>query len=381
MSAARSLPNAAVGERHIPVVRLTLAVAGVIAALAAIDVSLEKTEQAELAAQALRADQNGEKLLNQRRAMDSLDFFRKAHALERDNVKYTLDLIQALMASGKLAEAQPLMSDMLADESNNAEVNLVAARLAAKRAQIAAADSYYHRAIYGEWPDHLAQHQISVRLELIDFLIAHGKQDEILAELLPLEEQVQKDPKLQPRIARLFLVAGSPARAADIYHQLIRSNSKDAANWAGLGQAELDLGDFHAAHNAFANALTRDGNDPKVKQQLDLADLLSSIDPTVRWVSAQEKFDRSLRIVQMASADLAQCITNHPQLATDPATELVATAEKDLGAPKPKQPTNGMAESYLALAEQIWKTRTSLCGTNTADDEEALRLIMEKLAK
>jgi hypothetical protein len=88
-----------------------------------------------------------------------------------------------------------------------------------------------------------------------------------------------------------------------------------------------------------------------------------------------------MQILQLASGNLGQCITNHAQLATDEATQLVSTAQTELAATPPKQPTNEMAEDTLSLAERIWHERTSLCGTETAPDEEPLRLIMEKLAK
>lgn len=380
MNAANSIP-ANIARRSVPVLRLSLIVATVIAALVLIDISLEKTEQNELASQAVRADQSGLQLLRQGKANDAVDAFRKAHALERENTKYELDLIQALMAAGKLAEAHPLMSEILEEESNDGETNLVAARLAAKQGHINSADSYYHRAIYGEWPGELTQHQIETRLELINFLTQHGKQNEILAELLPLEEQAGKNASLQPKLAQLFLVAGSPTRAQDIYRQMIKLNPKEGANYAGLGEAELALGDFRAAHAAFSNAVARNGSDAALHERLTLSSMLSNLDPTLRWLSAQDKYSRSMQILQMASSNLEQCITNHSQLATDEATQLVSTAQAQLSAPPAKQPTNEISEGALSLAERIWHARTSLCGTGTAPDEEPLRLIMEKLAK
>jgi predicted Zn-dependent protease len=346
-----------------------------------LDVSLERTQDVELAAQAVQADRSGRKLLTENRASEAVDAFRKAHALERENAKYELDLIQALMAAGKIAEAQPLMTEILEEESNNGEANLIAARLAAKQGHINVADSYYHRSIYGEWPQNVVQHQIDVRLELIHFLLERGKQDEILAELLPLQEQTTHNTALQPRIAKLFLQAGSPSRAADVYRRLIKAQPANSANYAGLGDAELALGDFRAAHAAFASAVARDVRTPEWRQRLELSTALSDLDPTVRWLSSAEKYARSMRILQMATADLQQCITNHPQLATDEASGLVSTAEQQLAAKPPKQPTNEMAEDALSLAERIWHTRTSLCGTGTASDEEPLRLIMDKVLK
>ncbi|HEX4749708.1 MAG TPA: tetratricopeptide repeat protein [Bryobacteraceae bacterium] len=380
MSTVSSIPGT-VHRRGLPIVRLSVAVAGVIAALFAVDMSLEKTEQGELAAQALRADRNGESLLAQGRAPDAVDAFRKAHALERENVKYELDLIQALMAAGKLQEAQPLMTDILEEQSNDGEANLIAARLAAKEGHIVAADSYYHRAIYGGWPNNVAQHQIQTRLELIEFLTQRGKQNEILAELLPLQEQVAKNAGLQPEVARLFLIAGSPGRAADVFHQLIRAQPKDFTNYAGLGEAELALGDFRAAHNAFANALARNSKNPTLKERLEFANLLSNLDPTVRWLSAQDKYSRTVQILQMASTDLTQCLTNHPQSGNDATTQLLSKAQTALSSSPPKQQVNEVAESNLNLAQQIWRTRVSACGSGAAPDEEALPLIMDKLAQ
>ena len=380
MSAAGAVP-ATVNGRRIAVLRVSLIVAAVTIALALVDISLEKTEQNELAAQALRADGQGQTLLHEQRALEAVDAFRKAHTLERENTNYTLDLIQALMAAGKLAEAQPLMADILAEESNNGEANLVAARLVAKQGHINAADSYYHRAIYGEWPDNVAQHQIAVRLELIDFLRAHGKQDEMLAELLPLQEQADKHPQLKLKLAQLFVVAGAPSRAEDVYRQLIKHDPKNPDNYAGLGEAELALGDFRAAHAAFSNAVGHDGDNATWRERLDLSAQLSSMDPTPRWLSSEEKYARSRKVLQLATDDLNNCITNNPQVATEDASRLVAAAFAELDSAPPKQATNAMAESTLALAEGIWKARTSLCGTSTAPDEEALRLMMDKLAK
>jgi tetratricopeptide (TPR) repeat protein len=380
MSAANPI-SADLRARRVPTLRLSFLVALVIVALALTDVSLEKTEQNEIATQALRADTSGHHLLQQGRANDAVDAFRKAHALERENTKYELDLIEALMSAGKLAEAQPLMTEILEQESNNGEANLVAARLAAKQGNINAADSYYHRAIYGTWPENLAQHQIDVRLELIDFLTAHGKKDEVLAELLPLQEQAADNARLQPRLAKLFLEAGSVSRSLDIYRQLIRLDPKNGANYAGMGEAELAMGDFRAAHAAFATAVARDDKDAGVRERLELSALLKNLDPMPRTLSAQEKYSRSSHILQLASDDLRQCITNHPELATEDATQLVTTAQAQLAAAPPKQPTNEMAEGTLSLAETIWRSRTSLCGPATAPDEEPLRFIMEKLAR
>ncbi len=384
MSTANPI-SANIARRRGSIVRLSAAVAAVIATLALLDIFLARTEQRELASLASQADRNGQQLLAGGHAAEAVEAFRNAHDLERDNERYQLDLIRALMAAGKPAEAQPLMTEILDEDSNNGEANLLAARLAAAQGHINAADSYYHRAIYGEWGGewrgNVAQRQIEARLELIDFLNAHRRQNEVLAELLPLEEQAGNNTKLQSKLAQLFLAAGSPSRAREIYRRLINLDPEDGGNYAGLGEADLLLGDFRAAHTAFSNAALHSGKDAALRGRLDLSLQLMNLDPTVRWLSAQEKYQRSRKILQLASDALEQCITNHPQLATDAASQLASAAQMAVRTPPPKQPNNEMAESTLSLSQDIWRARTSLCGTGTAPDEEALRLIMEKLAK
>jgi cytochrome c-type biogenesis protein CcmH/NrfG len=380
MSTASSVAgNTAIRRGH--VIQLSIGVAAVIAALVMVDVSLEKMEQGELASQAIRADQNGQKLLAQDRAGQAVDAFRNAHALERENTKYELDLIQGLMAAGKLADAQPLMTEILDQQSNNGEANLIAAHLAARQGDINSADSYYHRAIYGEWPGQTTRHQIETRLELINFLSQHGREDEVLAELLPLQEQAAKDAALQPKLAELFLAAGSAARARDIYRELIKADPRNAGNYAGLGDAELALGDFRGAHLAFANAVAHDGKDETLRARLELTTTLVSIDPTARRLSDSEKYSRSMRVLQMATDDLGQCVAKNSALATHQMTDLFTSAEAQLAAHPPRQATNEAAEAVLSLAERVWHARTDICASVASSNDQALRLVMDKLAK
>ncbi len=211
-----SAANPATGQRPATASLLGLVVilATVIVALGAIDTFLEKAQQAELGTQAREAYSTGSRLLKQGQANDAIEFLRKANALERRNVDYEIELISALVAAGKLGEAEPLMNEVLQRDSNGGPANLIAARLMVREGDTSAADEYYHRAIYGTWPSEAEAHRTAVRLELVDFLAANGKRQELLAELLPLREEVGKNPGIERRLAHLFLLAGSPGRAA-----------------------------------------------------------------------------------------------------------------------------------------------------------------------
>ncbi len=58
-------------------------------------------------------------------------------------------------------------------------------------------------------------------MELVNFLLKHGRKEALLAELLPLQGEAGNDAALQKRIASLLLVAGAAQRAADAYRSLI----------------------------------------------------------------------------------------------------------------------------------------------------------------
>lgn len=379
MSAASVAGSPARGRA--PKIGLILLVIGVIGVLAALDLFLEDAERAELADQAQRAYLQGSRLLQAGDAEGAVDALRRAHALERKNPTYELQLIAALTAAGKTSEAEPLMNEVLDEDRNDGAANLVAARLRLAGGKVFDAEAYYHRAIYGGWPQDAAAHRMAARMELIDLLAAKNQKQDLLAELLPLEEEAKNNPAVQIRIGRLFLVAGSPARAAGVYRTLIREQPENAEAYEGLGEAELEQGDYGAAHSALAAAFVRKPNDPAIRSKLQLASTLWGLDPTPRGLTSAEKYQRSLRILEWAQQDLEKCI--QMQAAAPPADQqaLLARAEDVMDQQRPAQATNELSERTLSLAEKIWQARVGDCGTATAPDEEALRLVMNKLAQ
>jgi thioredoxin-like negative regulator of GroEL len=179
-----SVVNSSVSQSTFKTAKLGLiaVIALVIAGLAALDWSLAQTEQAEMQKSAQRAYRKGADLLHKGRMTEALDSLRTAHALERSNEQYELGLTEALIATGKISEAEPLMNEVLEGRSNDGQANLIAARLMIKKGEFREAEAYYHRAIYGEWPDNAPEHRIAARMELIQLVQAHGNQQDLLAE-------------------------------------------------------------------------------------------------------------------------------------------------------------------------------------------------------
>src|SRR5205085_550993 len=146
-----------------------------------------------------------------------------------------------------------------------------------------------------------------VRMELIDFLAESGERKQLLSELLLLQDAPSQDTATQKKVGRLFLLAGSPARAADTYRSLLRLDPDDAEAYFGLAEAELEEGDFQAAHASLRNALRRKPGDAEIQQRLQLASALSELDPTPRRLTSEDKYSRSTRILDLAKANLAEC--------------------------------------------------------------------------
>lgn len=345
----------------------------IIAGLWALDWFLAETQAHELQVEAQRVYLDGARLLREGKLPEAVDLLSRAYALERQNSGYELKLIDALTAAGKRDEAEPLLVELLQRESNNAGANVAMARLMASKGEVADAASYYHRALYGVWPGNSDRSRRSVRMELIEFLVKSGRTRELLAELLPLEQEGEEgngDMAFKKRIAHLFLLAGSPSRAADAYRSLIRKDSQDADLYSGLGEADLAAGQYHAAVTAFVAAFQRRPSDPSLHQRMEFSSLMSWLDPTRRQLSSAEKYQRSLRILELARAAYEKC--SRQPIAADGEVPPVKP---------PTHVTNELAEEKLATAQQLWRDRISACGPNTSKEEEPLHLIMAKLAQ
>lgn len=335
-----------------------------------VDVFLARMERVELQNEARNDAEQGANALAAGHAAEAVDLLRKAHAIERDDSGYSLQLAQALIAAGKLDEAATLLSDSLEEAPNNGQANLLEARLMVRRGKLEEARSYYHRAIYGIWAENPEMHRIRVRLELAHLLASIRSTQELLAELIPLDAEAQHDLAVRREVAHLYIAAGSPIRAVAAYHSLIRDDPDDGENYAGLGEAELALGNYRASQTAFENAI-RQGTD--VQARLDLATRVADFDPTPRNLSASEKFTRSNQILALARDTLAHCTTS------DAAQKLIDSADAQTAAKIRGAITNEMAEERLALAQTIWQFRSDACAS--APQEESLALIMAKLAQ
>jgi tetratricopeptide (TPR) repeat protein len=359
---------------------VAIALVVIILALTALDRALAKVESVEMHSTAQRSYLAGSRLLAAGKASEAIDLLRQAHAVERENPDYELALITTFTASGRTADAEPLMNEMLQREPNDGQVNLIAARLKVREGNVADAEAYYHRAIYGEWPDDPATHRIAARMELIDDLARRGELTKRgLAELVSLDAEPAADADVRKRLARLFLLAGSPARAADIYREMSAKDPKDINAYEGLGEAELEQGEYNAARSAFSQAFFQSPNNASIQSHLQILNTVVALDPEMRKLTSGEKYRRSIRILDMARTGLAQCVAKNPRAGADESARLMSAAAATISSRSPVHGTNEAAESVLAQAEAVWRARNEACNASS-EDEDVLNLLMKKLA-
>jgi tetratricopeptide (TPR) repeat protein len=348
---------------------LVVALVVIVVALSVLDRFLARVESSELHGTAQQSYLEGSKLLAAGKAAEAVEYLQEAHTVERDNAEYELALISALIDAGETSDAEPLMNEMLQREPNDGQVNLIAGRLKMKEGNAADAEAYYHRAIYGEWPEDPAQHRIEARMELIEQLMRLGRKQELIAELIALEAEPSAIPGVRKRLAKWFLMADSPARAADVYRGLIAKDAGDLEASEGLGEAELEEGQYNAARAAYLQGFFQHPNNASIKSHLEILNTVVALDPTLRQLTSEEKYRRSIRILDMAGTGLGQCAVKNP---------LVIAATAVVSSKPPAHITNEDAERVLTLAETVWRGRNEDCKAD-AGEEDALNLLMKKL--
>ncbi len=354
--------------KNLPATTLALIVLAAMAGLYGVDKFLAAQEQSELHQEALSHFAAGEKFLKEGKPHQAAIDFARAHALNRDNRQYLLALAAAQIADRQLTAARETLDEILEEDSNNGQANLLMARLMVADDKFKDADSFYHRAIYGEWPANTAGETANVRFELANMLAEHGDSQELLSELLLIQNQPDQSLATKKEVAALFLRAGAADRAADDYKRLIKEDRSDVDLFVGLGRAYIRLGNYRGAENAFLDALRRRMNDAHIQSELGLVAKLATLDPTLWRLRTAEKYRRSSEILSLARSELNACLPNPPKAAP-------AKPEKIQG-----PPTNEMAEANLDEAEKVWKQREETCSQPPPSDDP-LPLLMRKLAQ
>lgn len=368
---AAPTPTATVSEFIATLAIVLAAIVGLVlfdTALARVDVAARKTYAA-------REFDIGKQLVGQGKIDAGLEHIRTATMLDNDNAAYGIALAQTTLADGRPAEAAEMLAPLLERNDTAGATNLAIARVLTNEGRIPEAKSYYHRAIYGFWPKGAEKNRTTARFELIDLLARENSTQELLAELLPIQDDSTNDAAQRKRIAHFFVVAGSPARAVTIFRDLLRRDPRDPESYVGLAEAALSIGDFGTARTDLLAAQKLMPDDSSsLKPRLALTDSVISMDPTQSGLALPEQVRRAKNLLQLTLASVRKCLgVQAPQVAValDSATLLLVSGRAAEGAVS--------VEQNLSLAEQLWGLRRSRCAKEGNDG--ALALIHNRISQ
>jgi tetratricopeptide (TPR) repeat protein len=353
---------------------ILLAMAGLFAA----DLFLAGLERRELRSEARHLYEEGVSLSGRGRPKQAVDRFQSAVAAERTNPVYQRALAEAMLAAGKPAEARAIAAGRLQREPTDAAASLLVARALVREGNPAEAIPYYHRAIYGSWDQDTAANKVRSRFELVDVLARIGAQRELLAELLPLQGQAPADLGNRRRIAHLFIDAGAPTRAIEIFRDLLRKHPRDAESYAGMGEAELARGYYRSAQSDFATAAQLAPGDSTISRRLALAERVIQLDPTRRGLGSAERYRRSLELLGLTIQASDSCLTI-ANAGTNRA--VLDSARMALATPRRTSRQQDAVDANIDLAERLWELRRDGCPTLPAAKESPLALVLERVGQ
>lgn len=347
-----------------------------IAALFAIDTVLARADRAASRAEGRRLFSEGMRLQAEGDMREALDRLRSAVAAERPNPVYQRGLAAALLAAGRPRDAQTLMAERLQRDPTDAEASLIMARALAREGRTRQAIGLYHRAIFGEWGDGERARRVGARFELLDLLAADHDQEQLLAELLPLQSEAPDDPATRKRIAHLFLAAGSPGRAGAMFRDLVRQDHRDADSYAGLGEAELQQGNYRAARRALTAGLALRPRDERIAARLALVDRVLALDPTQRGIGTSVQYGRSLVLLALTLTAVDSCVGAGR---APPHPALLDSAKASLARPLARGASlDGAVDAQIGLAVRVWQSRPHGCPT--PEFARPAELLMGRLA-
>lgn len=324
--------------------------------------------------------EKGKTLAEGSREGEAIEEYRAALSLARGDYDYQLQLALALMNEGNLNEAERHLQELLATDPTNAIPNWAMARIADRRNEVATAETYYHRALYGFWPPGTPVTRLEAHFELVDMLARSDAKPRLLAELLLLENELPDDPANRERVARLFLRADSPANAAQIFEDLVRKNKEDAGAYAGLGDAEFAQTNYIASRNAYRTANRLNPEDSVTQAKLDFSNQILDLDPTLRGLSSTERHRRSQELVRAALAKVELCRPAElPLLLPDSTQQVIDSAREMLSQTKRPRNMGDAAEENVSLALQLWQARLDLCPPG--ENLDAAERVLAKLAQ
>jgi tetratricopeptide (TPR) repeat protein len=301
----------------------------------------------------------------------AVEEYRKALLFSPDKAEYRISFVAALIDSGRLDEAESHLDQLLQEDPTNGVLNLMRARLAARRNHASKAIEYYQRGVYEYWPPSRADERRQARWELIDLLQRAGRRDEAVGELMALYANAPPDPKLRARVGFRLLDNGAISEATDIFRQLTRASQHDSQAHRGLGEAYFAAGEFVSARHEYERAVRYNPKDRDSSDALNFTNAVIDLDPELSGLPSAERFRRSQNLLRRVLADLRRCSLNSEQ------NKDKLDAGEQLLKSRPKNDPDWALE-IQNTAKQLWTIRLQFCGAKPTDDN-VLATVFERI--
>lgn len=301
---------------------------------------------------------------------EAAEEFRKALLFSPDKTEYRVSLGAALIAAGRLNEAQAHMELLLQEDPTNGTLNLMLAQIAAKRRRTQQAIDYYQRAVYEYWPPDQAGERREARWELVSLLGQTGRRNEAVGELMQLYANAPPDPKIRTKVGFLLLGYGAVSEASQVFRDLIRDSPQDGQAHHGLADAYFASGDFLPARHEYQRAARLAPKDKKITDELALTNSVIDLDPGLPDINSAERFRRSGNLLRRVLADLGACPPR-------PGFEQRLEDAQNLLKQK-RSAGDDLALDLQNTSQQLWNDRALFCPRTPISDkavEAALRTI------
>ncbi len=314
--------------------------------------------------------QNGQALIVCGKTGEATEEYRKAILFSPDKSAYRLSLVTALIDAGRLDEAQAHAEQLLGEDPTNGRLNVMLARVAARRHRTQQAIDDYERAVYEYWPAAEAGERREARWELVSLLGQAGRRNEAVGELMQLYANAPADAKIRAKVGFLLLSYGATSEASRVFRDLVRDAPQNGDAHKGLAEAYFAAGDYISARHEFQRAARMTPKDAGIANELALSNSVIDLDPALPDITSAERFRRSGNLLRRVVADLGACpVSGDLQVRLDDAGKL-AKLKQNAGSDLNLQLQNA--------SRQLWNDRALFCPT-TAVSDRAVEAALETI--